>query len=234
MRKTLLASATLFGLAFVPAAFAQTPAPDATAPAGTDAGTAGQTPSGSAGTNAPSATQPAPRHYHHRVAQADPQGEHWAHQPGTGQSGPASARASNIDSGDAHSEIAPHLPQPAGGENAGPWNYLRDAERALDHHETGRAQQALEMAETRLLDRSTPVNEANQPDQGPVVAQVSQARQALGHGDIRASRSAIALALTHAPQGGGEPGASNPAVTGIQTSTQTTTTQTTTVPPGQQ
>ncbi len=234
MRKTLLASATLIGMAFMPAAFAQTPAPDATAPAGIDAGVAGQGPFDSIG-----ATQSPPRHDRHRVAQADPQGEHWAHEPGTGQSGPASTRASNIDSAGTRSEIAPHLPQPAGGENAGPWNYLRDAERALDRHETGRAQQALEMAETRLLDRSTPVAEANQPDQGPVVAQVSQARQALGHGDLQASRTAIALALTHAPQGGGEPGGSNPAVTGMQTSTrtittQTTTTQTGTVPPAQQ
>ena len=226
MRKTLLASATLFGLAFVPAAFAQAPSPDQAAPA---PGTA------DAGTGMPPASQVMPKHHYRHLAQAaDPQGEHWAHQPGTGQSGPASTRASNIDSAGTHSEIAPHLPQPAGGENAGPWNYLRDAERALDNRETGRAQQALEMAETRLLDRSTPVAEANQPDPGAVVAQVSQARQALGHGDIKGTRQAIALALTHAPQGGGEPGASNPAVTGIQTSTQTTTTQTTTVPPGQQ
>ncbi len=219
MRKTLLASATLFGLAFMPAAFAQAPdqpAPDASA-------------------STPPASPVLPKHHYRHLAQAaDPQGEHWAHQPGTGQSGPASTRASNIDSAGTHSDIAPHLPQPAGGENAGPWNYLREAERALDHRETGRAQQALEMAETRLLDRSTPVAEANQPDPGAVVGQVSQARQALGHGDIKASRQAIALALTHAPQDGGEPGASNPAVTGIHTSTQTTTTQTSTVPPGQQ
>jgi uncharacterized protein HemY len=51
------------------------------------------------------------------------------------------------------------------------------------------------MAETRLLDRSTPVGAANQPDQNGMVQKVSMARQALGHNDIKAARKAIALAL---------------------------------------
>ncbi len=138
---------------------------------------------------------------------ATPAGEPttFAHEPGTGQSGPASTKASNIDGSDSRSAIAPHLPAPRGGNNAGPWNYLRDADRALGAHKTGEAQQALEMAETRLLDRSTPANAANQPDQGPVVQQVSQARQALGHGDISGARAAIRTALQSAPGGGMAP-----------------------------
>ncbi len=46
--------------------------------------------------------------------------EHWAHQPGTGMSGPASSTASNTGYDDSHAQIAPHLPQPMQGENAPP------------------------------------------------------------------------------------------------------------------
>jgi len=121
--------------------------------------------------------------------------QQWAHQPGTGVSGPASSTASNINQGDTHSDIAPHFQSPDVGPNAGPVGYLKAAEKALDHHRTGEAEQALEMAETRLLDRSTPVGTADQPDQNGMVQKVSMARQALGHNDIKGARKAIALAL---------------------------------------
>jgi hypothetical protein len=121
--------------------------------------------------------------------------QQWAHQPGTGESGPASATASNIGPADTHSEIAPHFQSPDVGPNAGPVGYLKAAETALDRHRTGEAEQALEMAETRLLDRSTPAGTENQPDQNGMVQTVSMARQALGHNDIKAARKAIALAL---------------------------------------
>jgi hypothetical protein len=213
MRKTLLASATLFGLAFMPAAFAQTPAPDPSAPvaASPDAGTMAPPP---AANDQPQADQApatgekrAPKHHRHvmKVKPADTDETKFAHEPGTGESGPASMKASNTDAANTHSDIAPHFPSPKGGENAGPWGYLHDADHALAMKHTGEAQQALEMAETRLLDRSTPVDQASQPDQGPVVAQVTQARNALGHGDIAGARSAIQMALSHdpkAPDGG--------------------------------
>jgi hypothetical protein len=125
-------------------------------------------------------------------------GETWAHQPGTGMSGPASNQASNIGSHDSRSPIAPHLPQPEQGENGTPEAYLRDAERALVQHKTGLAQQALEMAETRLLDRSTAPEAASMPDQRPEIAQVSYARQALGTGNVRAASAAIQMALSSA------------------------------------
>jgi hypothetical protein len=135
---------------------------------------------------------------------------HWAHQPGTGESGPASDRASNIDAADTHSAIAPHFPQPAVGQNATPSRYLQDAENALKRHRTGEADQALEMAETRLLDRSTPATDASQPDQNPAIAQVSTARKALASGDMKAARAAIetALASTGGGEGGGMSGGS--------------------------
>jgi hypothetical protein len=129
----------------------------------------------------------------------DTGGEHWAHQPGTGMSGPASSTASNTGYANSRSTIAPHLPQPAQGENAPPEAYLRDALQALSRRQTGLAQQALEMAETRLLDRSTAPEAANMPDQRPEIAAVSHARHALGAGDMRAASNDVRMALSSAP-----------------------------------
>ena len=123
------------------------------------------------------------------------EGEHWAHEPGTGESGPASNRASNIDAADTRSAIAPHFPQPPVGEGATADSYLQAAQSALQAHKTGEAQQALEMAETRLLDRSTPVNAADQPDQDAAVQQVANARKALATGDTQGASSAIQMAM---------------------------------------
>jgi hypothetical protein len=135
----------------------------------------------------------------------------WAHQPGTGESGPASSNASNIESGDARSAIAPHLPSPKQGENASPEVYLRNAEHALAHHQTGLAQQSLEMAETRLLDRSTLPSQANVPDQSPEIRDVSAALNALGHKNIEAARHAIRMALASAPGAAPNNGMAGPA-----------------------
>ncbi len=194
MRKTLLASATLAGLAILSAStarYAAAQAPDAAQP---PAAMPDSAPADAPATPVPAAP---PRHHHKAAASADP--THFAHEPGTGQSGPASDRASNIDSADSRSPIAPHLPLPPGGESAGYLNYLRDADRDLAAHHTGAAQQALEMAETRLLDRSTPAGSQNQPDQAAIVRAVSQARQSLGHRDIAGARAAIRMALQSAP-----------------------------------
>jgi hypothetical protein len=147
----------------------------------------------------------APSHPHHRrmsssagnAGTGDESGStgRWAHQPGSGMSGPASSQASNIDSADTHSTIAPHLPEPKIGMNAGPEGYLRAADQALAAHKTGAAQQALEMAETRLLDRSTAPDAANQPDQSPRIAAVSAARKALASKDWKAARASIQEAM---------------------------------------
>jgi hypothetical protein len=140
-----------------------------------------------------------PHHHAHHMAKntetASADTGHWAHEPGTGESGPASSRASNIDQADTHSSIAPHLPEPKVGEGATADTYLQAAQAALAAHHTGTAQQALEMAETRLLDRSTPADAANQPDQNAAVQQVANARKALASGDTKAADSAIQMAL---------------------------------------
>ena len=119
--------------------------------------------------------------------------------------------------------------------NAGWRNYLRDADRALASHQTGQAQQALEMAETRLLDRSTPVDAAGRPSESPVVQQVSHARQALGAGDIGTARAAIQTALATPPAAEmPEEGGMAPVPAMGQPMSRTTTTTTTTYPAGPQ
>ena len=212
MRNTLLATAAAFGLAFAPVAsqhaFAQSaptpdssaPTPDA-APAPDSAGTAAA-PGSDAGTAAPMATKK--HHHHHASSNSEGSGdEKFAHEPGTGESGPASMKASNIDSADSHSDIAPHLPMPKAGHDATADAYLGAAQRALRAHHTGEAQQALEMAETRLLDRSTPAGSAGTPASDPQITQINEARQALGHGDMKAAHQAIQMALGSTSAGGG-------------------------------
>jgi len=202
MRPILLTGAAALGLALATAGVAQTPAPaapmapapTATAPAAPDQAPPDQVaPSPAADASAPAPTAPAaPRHHMHRASAA---GENWAHQPGTGESGPASNKASNISAADTRSDIAPHLPQPAVGRGASADNYLQAAQEALKSHHTGAAQQALEMAETRLLDRSMPADEAGKTDQDAAVQQVANARAALGNGDTKGAGTAIQMAL---------------------------------------
>jgi hypothetical protein len=168
-------------------------------------------PAGDSSGSDQSATPAAPRH-RAMSSNAETGGGHWAHQPGTGESGPASAKASNIDSADTRGVIAPHLPSPDVGENASPDRYLRVAEHAIRAHKTGEAQQALEMAETRLLDRSTPAGAASQPDQNPRIAAVTSALKALATKDWSGAHSAIQQAMNSqgeagmAPEGGAASG----------------------------
>lgn len=98
---------------------------------------------------------------------------------------PLSHHSSNINAANTRSEIAPALPSPAVGPNAGPSDYLRAAQSALAGGRTGEAQQALEQAETRLLDRSVPMGMVNQPAQNPAVQNINSALQALGHHDVQ-------------------------------------------------
>jgi hypothetical protein len=96
---------------------------------------------------------------------------------------PLSTGASNIGPSDTRSTIAPTLPTPALGPGAGPVQYLQAARASLATGRTGEAQQSLEMAQTRLLDRSVPYNATNAPSGNPAVSQISEALRALGAGD---------------------------------------------------
>ena len=123
--------------------------------------------------------------------------------PATGTPGgqqPASSRASNITPTDTHSTIAPSLPAPGGGQNASITQFLTDAQTALTHRQTGRAQEALERAETAMLQRAVPADQATTPDQAPDVKQVEAARDDLAHHDVNGAKQAIQAAMTSAPQ----------------------------------
>jgi hypothetical protein len=102
---------------------------------------------------------------------------------GTGMSLPMGNSASNIDAQDTRSQIAPNLPSPQLGPDAMPVDYLRAAQGALAAGRTGEAQQALEEAQTRLLDRSVAYGQTSNPSENPAVAQISQALHALAAGD---------------------------------------------------
>ena len=102
---------------------------------------------------------------------------------GTGMSMPLGAHASNINSADTRSPIAPNLPSPAIGSNANAVDYLQAAQASLRAGRTGEAQQSLEMAQTRLLDRSVAHGQTDNPSDNPAVMQISQALKALAAGD---------------------------------------------------
>ena len=118
------------------------------------------------------------------------------HVPGVGQSLPLSDKASNIATGDTHSVIAPTLPMASIGVDAAPRAYLQEARDDLTGTgRTGQAQEALEMAETRSLDRIIPPSQDIGVSQNEMVGQIAAARMALGKGDIPQTISLIDLAL---------------------------------------
>ncbi len=117
------------------------------------------------------------------------------HVPGVGDSFPASGNASNITPGDTRSVIAPRLPTPAGGASGSAGGFLADARDALDRGQSGLAQEALERAETAMLQRSVPADQANVVNQAPDVLQVKAARDALARRDIPAAKQAVEAAM---------------------------------------
>jgi hypothetical protein len=96
---------------------------------------------------------------------------------------PTSNRPSNLAPQDTQSTIAPALPTPNLPEGSRPSDALRAAQGALAAGRTGEAQEALEMAETRMLDRSVALGQTNNPSDNPTVQQISQALQALAAND---------------------------------------------------
>jgi hypothetical protein len=117
------------------------------------------------------------------------------HDVGIGESLPRSNKASNIVPTDTHSNIAPTLPPSAIGGDAASLDYLRAARASLVAGRTGQAQQSLEMAETRALDRSVAQGQTDTPSQSLLVSQIRDARHALGAGDNRGAIQFIDRAL---------------------------------------
>ena len=95
-------------------------------------------------------------------------------------------------------KIATPLPSPALSEDASPTDFLRAAENALAAGRTGEAQEAMEMAQTRLLDRSVPLGQTHIQSDQPAVKLISQGLQALTVGDritcLRMIQAAIQVA----------------------------------------
>jgi len=118
------------------------------------------------------------------------------HEIGIGNSLPFSNKASNIVPADTRSRIAPTLPSPVVGENATPRDYLKAARVSLIAGHTGQAQQSLEMAETRALDRSVVQGQTNAQSDSQLVSHIWDARRALGRGDSAHAIQLIELALS--------------------------------------
>ncbi len=108
---------------------------------------------------------------------------------------PMSSQASNLVPRDTRSDIAPALPMPNPGADAGPADYLRTAQKCLTDRQTGRAQQALEMAETRLLDRSVPQADGPTADTARPIAAIETALRDLGRNDLAAAQQHTGEAL---------------------------------------
>ncbi len=118
------------------------------------------------------------------------------HDIGIGDSLPRSDKASNIVPADTRSNIAPTLPRSGIGEDAASRDYLKAARASLVAGHTGQAQQSLEMAETRALDRSVAQGQTDTPSQSPLVSQIRDARHLLGGGDNMHAIQLIDLALS--------------------------------------
>ena len=90
------------------------------------------------------------------------------------------------------------LPSPNLPEGARPSDELRAAEGALAAGRTGEVEEALERAQTRMLDRSVALGRTNDPSDNPTVGQITEARQALAAGDRAGCLQWIQTALASA------------------------------------
>jgi hypothetical protein len=117
------------------------------------------------------------------------------HEPGVGESLPRSNKAGNISPGDRQS-VAPTLPGSGLGPDATSADYLRAARASLGAGRSGQAQQSLEMAETRALDRSVPQGETNTPSDSQLVSRIRDALHALGSRDNKQAITFIDEALS--------------------------------------
>jgi hypothetical protein len=98
----------------------------------------------------------------------------------------------------AGSSVLAPLPSPVVSPGARPSEYLRAAQGALAAGRRGEAQEALEMAQTRMLDRSVPLGQTNNPSDNPTSGQISQALQALAAHDQATCMQSIQAAIASA------------------------------------
>lgn len=84
--------------------------------------------------------------------------------------------------GSAAPSLSGPLPAPAVPPDSPPAAYLQAAKGAIAAGRDAEAMEALEQAETRLLDRSVVPSRINQPDASPEIAHIAAARGALAGG----------------------------------------------------
>ncbi len=96
----------------------------------------------------------------------------------------------------AHSDLATSLPAPPATDDI--QTVLLDAWQSLQAGRVGEAQEALERAETRALDRSVPAGTERDVATGPVVRAAGEARQALAAGNVAGAIGIIDAALPSA------------------------------------
>ena len=87
------------------------------------------------------------------------------------------------------------LPAPDLPPDSKPSEFLRAAAAALATGRNGEAGEALEMAQTRLLDRSVPLFQTNDPSNNPTSQQITEARQALAAHDRAGCMNLIQAAI---------------------------------------
>src|SRR5271168_233025 len=115
----------------------------------------------------------------------------------SGGNEPTSAVPTNTGPANTHTLWSPKLPAPAVDPNAPPAAYVKAAQGAIAAGRLGEAQEAIERAESRALDRSVRPSRAGEPSRQLLVQQLSQARQALAAGNKAGAMNLLAQALAN-------------------------------------
>jgi hypothetical protein len=110
---------------------------------------------------------------------------------------PTSTVPTNTGAGDTRTLWSPQLPPPPIDDNASPAAFVKAAEAAIAAGRLGEAQEAIERAESRALDRSVRPSRAGEPSHQPLVQQLAQARRALGAGDAAGAMASLTAALAN-------------------------------------
>jgi hypothetical protein len=136
---------------------------------------------------------------------------------GSAQAQPVGTPASNLKPIDLRSVIAPALPVPPVPSADPPSAFLIVARSAAELGRTGEAQEALERAETRLLDRDDdlPAQAASVPNSQQAVVAIGVALQALATHDRQAAIIAIDDAIAAADRATPQVAAATPPATTV-------------------
>ncbi len=94
-----------------------------------------------------------------------------------------------------NSSVLSPLPSPALPESDRPSDFLQAAQGALATGRLRETQEALEMAQTRMLDRSVALGQTNTPSNDPAVSQISDALRALAEHDRASCMQSIQAAI---------------------------------------